>query len=86
MSTNLENSAVPTDWKRPVFIPTPNKDKAKERSNYHTIMLISHASKVMLKSFKLGFNSMWTKNFQMYKVDLEKGDEPEIKLPTSAGS
>ena len=57
MPANLENSAVPTDWKRPVFIPTPNKDKAKERSNYHTIMLSSHASKVMLKSFKLGFNS-----------------------------
>ena len=86
MPANLENSAVPTDWKRPVFIPIPNKAKAKERSNYHTIMLISHASKVMLKSFKLGFSSMWTKNFQMYKLDLEKAEEPEIKLPASAGS
>ena len=37
-------------------------------------------------SFKLGFNSMWTKNFQMYKLVLEKAEEPEIKLPTSAGS
>ena len=35
--------------------------------------------------FKLGFNSMWTKNFQMFKLDLEKAEEPEIKLPTSAG-
>ena len=35
------------------------------------------------KSFKLGFNSMWTKNFQMYTMDLEKPEEPEIKLPTS---
>ena len=35
---------------------------------------------------RLGFNSMWTKNFQMYKLDLEKGEEPEIKLPTSDGS
>ena len=43
-------------------------------------------ARLYLKSFKLGFNSMWTKNFQMYKVDLEKGEEPEIKLPTSAGS
>ena len=34
------------------------------------------------KSFKLGFNSMWTKNFQMYKLDLEKAEEAEIKLPT----
>ena len=38
------------------------------------------------KSFKLGFSSMWTKNFQMYKLGLEKAEEPEIKLPTSAGS
>ena len=37
------------------------------------------------KSFKLGFNSMWTKNFQMFKLDLEKAEEPEIKLPTSVG-
>ena len=35
------------------------------------------------KSFKLGFSSTWTENFQMYKMDLEKADEPEIKLPTS---
>ena len=38
------------------------------------------------KFFKLGFNSLWTKNFQMYKLDLEKVEEPEIKLPTSTGS
>ena len=38
------------------------------------------------KPFKLGFNRMWTKNFQMYKLDLGKVEEPEIKLPTSAGS
>ena len=39
----------PQDWKRSVFIPIPNKDNAKEYSNYHTIALISHASKVMLR-------------------------------------
>ena len=39
----------PQDWKRSVFIPIPKKDNAKECSNYHTIVLISHASKVMLK-------------------------------------
>ena len=38
------------------------------------------------KSFKLGFNSTWTQNFQMYKLDLEKAEEPEIKLPMYAGS
>ena len=39
----------PQDWKRSVFIPIPKKGNAKEGSNYHTIALISHASKVMLK-------------------------------------
>ena len=39
----------PQDWKRSVFIPTPKKGYAKECSNYHTIVLISHTSKVMVK-------------------------------------
>ena len=39
----------PQDWKRSVFIPIPKKGNAKECSNYHTIELISHTSKVMLK-------------------------------------
>ena len=42
----------PQDWKRSVFIPIPKKGNAKECSNYHTIALISHASKVMLKIFQ----------------------------------
>ena len=49
MPVNLENSAVATGLKRLVFIPIPKKDKAEECSNYHTIALISHASKVMLE-------------------------------------
>ena len=48
MPPNLENSAVATG-KRSVFIPIPKKSNAKECSNCHTIALISHASKVMLK-------------------------------------
>ena len=36
----------------------------------------------MFNTFKLGINTMWTKKFQMYKLDLEKAEEPEIKLPT----
>ena len=38
------------------------------------------------KSFKIGFSDTWTENFQMYKLGLEKAEEPEIKLPTSIGS
>ena len=37
----------------------------------------------MLKIFKLGFNTMWTEEFQMFKLDLEKAEESETKLPTS---
>ena len=44
-----ETQQWPQDWKRLVFIPIPKKGNAKECSNYHTIALISHASKVMLK-------------------------------------
>ena len=42
----------PQDWKRSVFIPIPKKGNAKECSNYHTVLLISHASKVMLKTLQ----------------------------------
>ena len=76
----------PQDWKRSVFIPILKKDNAKECSNYHTIVLISHASKVMLKISKTGFNSTLTDNFQIFKLVLEKAEEPEIKLSTSVGS
>ena len=43
---------LPQDWKRSVFIPVPKKGNVKQCSNYHTIALISHASKVMLKIFQ----------------------------------
>ena len=49
MPANLENAAVAKDWKRSVFIPIPKKGNAKVCSNYCTIALISHASKVMVK-------------------------------------
>ena len=49
MPANLENSIVAKDWKRSVFIPIPKKGNAKECSNYRTIALISHGSKVMVK-------------------------------------
>ena len=49
-----------------------------------------HSSPMLAKQCskfsKLGFNSTWTKNFQMFKLDLEKAEEPEITLPTPAGS
>ena len=47
MQANLENSALATGLEKVTFIPIPKKGNAKECSNYHTIALISHASKVM---------------------------------------
>ena len=74
-------SAVATGLEKVSFHSNP-----KECSNYRTIALISHASNVMLKILQPGFNSMWTANFQMFKLDLEKAKEPEIRFPTSVGS
>ena len=45
----------PQDWKRAVFIPIPKKGNVKECSNYHTIAVISHANKVMLKILQARF-------------------------------
>ena len=67
MPANLENLTVDTDWKRSVFITISKKVNAKECSNYHTIALISHASKVMHQILPLGFNRLWTENFHIYK-------------------
>ena len=74
------------DWKRSVFIPIPKKGNAKESSNYRTIALISHASKVMLKFLQTRLWQYVNHEFQMFKLVLEKAEEPEIKLPTSTGS
>ena len=53
MPANLENSAVATGPEKVIFIPIPKKGNAKECSNYRTIALISHTSKVMLKIFQV---------------------------------
>ena len=81
MPAHLENSAVATGLEKVNFHSNPQKC-----SNYHTIALISNASKVMLKILQAGFSGTWTVNFQMFKLVLEKAEEPGIKLPTSAGS
>ena len=65
----------PQDWKRSVFIPIPKEGNTKECSNYCTVVLTSHASKVMLKIIQV-----------IFKLVLEKAEEPKIKLPTSVGS
>ena len=76
----------PQDWKRSVFIPIPKKSNAKECPNYCTIALISHASKVMLKILKGRLQQYVNRELPDVQAGFGKVEEPEIKLPTSAGS
>ena len=84
MPANLENSAVATGLEKVSFHSNPKERPCKACSNYHTIAFISHTSKVMLKIPHARLQQYV--NFHMFKLDLEKAEEPEIKLPTSIGS
>ena len=76
----------PQDSKRSVSIPIPKRGNAKECSNYHTFALISHASKVMLKILQARLQQYVNYELPVFKLVLEKAEEPETKLPTSGGS
>ena len=69
-----------------VFILIPKKGNAKECSNYRTTVLISHATKVMLKILQARLQQYVNHELPDVQGVLEKAEEPEIKLPTSAGS
>ena len=71
MPANLENSAQ--DWKRSVFIPIPKKGYAKECSNYHTIALISHPSKEMLKILQARLQQYMNCELPNVKTGFRKG-------------
>ena len=76
----------PQDWKRSVFISIPKTKNAKECSNDHTIALISHTGKGMLKILQARLQQYMNRELQMFKLVLEKAEEPEVKLSTSVGS
>ena len=76
----------PQDWKRSVFIPIPKKGNAKEYSNYRTIALISHASKLMLKILQARLREYVNRELPDLQAGFKKGRGTEIKLPTVAGS
>ena len=76
----------PQDWKKSVFIPVPKKGNPKECSDYHIIALISHTSKVMFKILQARLQQYVNRELPMFKLVLEKAEEPEIKLPISTGS
>ena len=89
MPANLDNSAVATGLEK--VNPHPNSQEGLwfELKNVQTTRKL-HASPMLVrlcsKSCMLGFSITSTENFQMFKLDLVKAEEPEIKLPTSTGS
>ena len=86
MPANLENSRDHRTGKRSVFFPIPKKGNAKECSNYHTVALISHSSKGMLKIPQARLQQYMNWELPDVQAGFRKGQKPEIKLPTSAGS
>ena len=77
MPAHLENSAQDwkksQDWKRSVFIPIPKKGNAKECSNYHTITLTSHTSKVMLKILEARLQQYMNRELPDVQAGFRKG-------------
>ena len=74
------------DWKKSVFIPIPKKGNAKECSNYHTIALISHASKVMLKILQARLQKYMNRELPDVQAGFRKGRGTRLSMPTSTGS
>ena len=76
----------PQDWKRSVFIPIPKKGNAKECSNYRTITLTSHASKVMLNILQARLQQYVNRELPDVQAGFRKGRGTRDQMPTSAGS
>ena len=86
MPENLENSAVATGLEKFSFHSNPKDGQCQRMLNYGTIALISHASKVMLKILQARLQQYMNRELPDVQAGFRKGREPEIKLPTSAGS
>ena len=75
------------DWKRSIFIPIPKKGSAKECSNYYTMTLISHTSKVIPKILQARLQQYMNQELPDVQAGFRKGKETrDQRLPTSAGS
>ena len=70
----------PQDWKRSVFIPIPKKGNARECSNYHTIPLISHASKIMLKILQVRLQQYMNQELPDVQAGFRKGRETRDQI------
>ena len=86
MPANLENSAVATGLEKVSFHSNPKKGNVEESSNYRTIVLISHASKVMLKILQARLQQYVNCELPDVQAGFGKGRETRVELPTSAGS
>ena len=89
-SANMENLAVATILKKVSFHPNPKERQCQRMLKLsHNCTHLTHFARIALlcsKFSKPGFNNTWTVNFQMFKLVLEKAEEPEVKLPISTGS
>ena len=86
MPANLENSAVATGLEMVSFRSNPNKGNAKECSNYHTIALTSHASKVMLKILQARLQQYMNSELPDVQAGFRKSRGTTDQLPTSTGT
>ena len=80
MPANLENSAVATGLEKSVFIPIPKKGNAKECSNYCTIALISHASKVTLEILQARLQQYVNRELSDFQAGFRKGRETRDQI------
>ena len=76
----------PQDLKRSVFIPIPKKGNAKECANYYSVVLVSHASKVMLKSLQARLQQYMNCELPEVQAELRKGRGTRGQIATFVGS
>ena len=86
MPANLEDSAVATGLEKSVFIPIPKKGNAKECSDYCTIALISHASKVMLKILQARLQQFVNRKLPDVQAGFRKGRGTRDQIDNIQGS
>ena len=83
---NLSSGQRWVTWESQFSFQSQRKTVPKNIQTTIQLCLFYILAKLCFKSFKLGFSSMWTENFQMCKLGLEKAEEPELKLPAFVGS
>ena len=81
MSASLENSTVATEMEKISFHSNLKEGQSQRRFKLYNFIYFMLA-RLFSKSFKPGFSIMWTENFQMSNLALEKADKSDIKLPT----